>query len=481
MPRVGRDAGLRWLYLWRAMLNRRALLPLAISLVGCAPTPPPPAEAPAVTIPRAAVTAAPEAAAPTASSALLAAVPSNAMVVVRIDGRALRAAPIYAQALAALAVFDGAQKRVDDFHARCGINLLETIDEVVYARTGAGETDDVTLAHVRADDAAVLRCAASLLDGKPSRLEGAPAVRFVSGETPGVAVVASGVTIIGTENHVSAALGALRAHATALPEPARALDLGPAAVVSFSVSGAGYGGISSGSGVIEMDASHVALRAVAGFPSAAEASAFAAQAHTGISGASLELGAAPGGAGEALRDYLTRIHIDTDGPRVRGGLELQGGAQAQTQLVSTLSAVGIYAVRRYLTQAKLAEAKNTVSAIARDLAAYMEMADARGKHPARFPPSAPPTPAQVPSGNKFRPDASTWSHPTWKAIHFEMEMPMYYSYEIITSKDGRTATVRAHGDLNGDGKLSTIERAVTLAKDGSVTVAPKLELKDESE
>lgn len=462
------------------MLNRRALLPLAIALVACAPTAPPPAEAPALTIPRAAVTAAPEAA-KAASSALLAAVPSNTRVVVRVDGRALRAAPIYGQALGALAAFEGAKKRVDDFHASCGINLLETIDEVVYARTGAGETEDVTLARVRADDAAVLRCAASLLDGKPSKLEGTPAVRFVSGETPGVVVVFSGVTIIGTEDHVSAALGALRSHASALLEPARGLDLGPAAVVSFSVSGNGYGSISSGTGVLEIDASHIALRTLIGFPSAAEASAFEAQANTGISGISLELGATPGGAGEALRDYLTRVHIAADGPHVRGSLELQGGVQAQTQLVGTLSAVAIHAVRRYLAQSKLAEAKSTVSYISRTLASYMEQEDAKGKRPLRFPPSAPPTPAQVPSGAKFRPDASTWGHPTWKALHFEMEMPMYYSYEIITSKDGRTATVRAHGDLDGNGKLSTIERTLTLAKDGSVTVSPKLELKDEFE
>jgi hypothetical protein len=462
------------------MLNRRALLPLAIALVACAPAPLPPAEAPAVTVPRPAVAAAPEAA-PTASSALLAAVPANATVVVRIDGRALRAAPIYGLALNMLAAFDGARKRVDDFHASCGINLLETIDEVVYARTGAGETDDVTLARVRADDAAVLRCAASLLDGKPSKLEGAPAVRFVANKAPGAAVVFDGVTIIGTEDHVSAALGMLRAHASALPEPARGLDLGPAAVVSFSVSGAGYGGISSGAGVLEMDPSHIAIRTEVGFPSAADASAFEARANTGISSMSLELGAAPGGFGELLRDYLTRIHISADGPRVRGDLTLQGGVEAQTKLVGTLSSVAIYAVRRYLMTSKVNEAKSTVSAIARDLAAYMEMEVAKGKRPSRFPPSAPATPTRVPSGDKFTPNASTWSHPTWKAIHFEMGSPMRYSYEIITSKDGRTATVRAHGDLDGNGKLSTIERAVTLNKDGSVTLSPKLFVNDEYE
>jgi hypothetical protein len=143
--------------------------------------------------------------------------------------------------------------------------------------------------------------------------------------------------------------------------------------------------------------------------------------------------------------------------------------------------VGVYAVRQYLAQSKLAEAKSTVGAISRSLAAYMEMEDAKGKRPTRFPPSAPLTPARVPAATRTAPDASTWSHPTWKALRFEMDMPGYYSYEIVTAKDGHTATVRAHGDLDGDGKLSTIERTLILGKDGTVVVAPELVLHDELE
>ncbi len=299
------------------------------------------------------------------------------------------------------------------------------------------------------------------------------------GGTEGVVVAASGVTIIGTEPQVSAALGRSGARASSRSRRA-ALDRGPATVVSFSVTDVSYGGITSGSGVLEMDATHVAIRALVGLVSPDAAASLAAQAHTGIDRASAELGAAPDG-GEGLRGYLSLIRIDTEGSRVRGALELQGGAVEQTKLVGTLSAVGIYAVRRYLIQAKLAEAKNTVGAIARNLAVYMEGEDAKGKRPTRFPPSAPPTPAKVPAGAKFKPDASTWSHPTWKALHFEMEMPMYYSYEIITSKDGRSATVRAHGDLDGNGKLSTIELTLTLNKDGSAEIAPKLVLQNELE
>jgi type IV pilus assembly protein PilA len=464
------------------MLTRRALLalPLALSLAACAPTTGAAAVAPIVASPAVASDAravvVPAAAA--ASSALLAAVPANATLVARLDGRVLRAAPIFANAMAAIQAFPMIQARLEDFNGRCGVNLLEAVDEVVIARTGPGDDEDVTLARVRAEDGAVLRCVLSLLHGKAAMIGADPAVRI---DAASVAVVVDGITILGSEGNVGAAIKAVRSHEVALPKPARALDLGPSTVAAFSLSGPGFGGISSGTGVLEMDDHHLAIRATGGLDSAAEATALEQQARGAIDRASADLGAAPDGAGEALQGYLSRVHVSAEGSRVRAEMQLDGGVEAQAKLVGTLSAVGIYGVRQYLAQAKLAEAKNAVGAISRGLAVYMEREDATGKRATRFPPSAPPTPAKVPSGTKFATDASTWSHPTWKALRFEMDMPVYYSYEIVTSKDGRTATVRAHGDLDGDGKLSTIERTLTLGKDGTVVMDPKLVLHDELE
>jgi hypothetical protein len=463
------------------MLIRRALLalPVALSLAACAPTTAAPAVAPVVASPPVAsevkAVVVPAAA---ASSALLASVPANATLVARIDGRVLRAAPIFANAMLAIQAFPQIQGRLDDLNGRCGVNLLEAVDEVVIARTGPGDDEDVTLARVRAEDGAVLRCVMSLLHGKAAMIGQDPAVRI---DASSVAVVVEGVTILGSEGTVGAAIKAVRSHDATLPKPARALEIGPSTVVAFSLSGPGYGGISSGTGVLEMDDRHLAIRAAGGLGSAAEATGLEQQAHGALDRASADLGAAPDGAGEALRGYLARVHVSAEGSRLRAEMQLDGGVEAQAKLVGTLSAVGIYGVRQYLAQAKLAEAKSTVGAISRDLAAYMEREDAKGKRPTRFPPSAPPTPAKVPSGTKSAPDASTWSHPTWNAIHFVMEMPTYYSYEIVTSKDGHVATVRAHGDLNGNGKLSTIERTLTLGKDGTVVMDPKLVLQDELE
>ncbi|MEP7123631.1 MAG: hypothetical protein ABJE95_22075 [Byssovorax sp.] len=463
------------------MLIRRALLalPFALSLMACAPSTATPAAAPVGASPPVAAEAmAAIAPAATSASPLLAAVPANATLVVRIDGKALRGAPIFANAMGAIHAFPMIQARLDDVNERCGLDLLDAVDEVVVARTGPREDQDVTLARVRADDGAVLRCVMGLLHGKATTIGPDPAVRL---DVETVAVVVDGVTILGGDSMVDAAIKAVRAHATTLPKPARALFVGPSTVASFALAGPGFGPVSDGAGVFEIDDHHLAIRATGTLGSAAEATALTQQVHGGIDQASADLGAAPGGAGEALKGYLSQIHVAAEGSRVHADLDLKGGVEAQAQLVGTLSAVGIYGVRQYLLQAKLAEAKNTVGAISRALAAFMEREDAKGKRATRFPPSAPLTPAKVPSGTRSSPDGSTWSHPTWKALHFEMDTPGYYSYEVVTSKDGHTATVRAHGDLDGDGKLSTIERTLTLGKDGVVVMAPKLELIDELE
>lgn len=461
-------------------VTRRALVPLLLSVAACSPAvaTPPPAAPTVVSPPIAAAATVPVAPANQASSALLAGVPANAFFVSRIDGKVLRAAPIYATAMSAIQAFPMAQGRIDDFNGRCGLNLLDVIDEAVLAKIGTSDDEDVTLVRFHAGDAAVLRCVTGLFHGKPATIGNDPAVRFGSRT---VAVVVEGITIIGVEANVSAAIKAIRAHEAGVPKPARALDIGPSTVASFALSGPGPAGISSGAGVFEMDDHHLALRVDGSVASADQATSLVQQARAAIDGAKAELGAAPEGAGEALRGYLSRVKVSADGERLHAEMEIAGGAEAQAALVGTLSAVSIYAVRRYLAQAKLAEAKNTVGAISRGLIAYMEMESANGKRPTRFPSSAPATPAKAPSGTKFVPDESTWSHPTWKALRFEMTMPMYYSYEVSVAKDGKTATVRAHGDLDGDGKLSTIEQTLTIDKKGDVAASPKLTLIDELE
>jgi hypothetical protein len=137
--------------------------------------------------------------------------------------------------------------------------------------------------------------------------------------------------------------------------------------------------------------------------------------------------------------------------------------------------LGISALRRYVAQTKTAEARNTLQELAKRLMGLVATAKARGEA-ARFPPSAPPVPTEVPHASKWaNPD---WSHPTWRAIGFLIEMPIYYRYQIVTSPDRKHVVVRAEGDLNGDGKTSSLyEVALDIDNAGAVVVSP-LTIKD---
>ncbi len=173
-----------------------------------------------------------------------------------------------------------------------------------------------------------------------------------------------------------------------------------------------------------------------------------------------------------LRSVLPTLHSSVRDQRVTLELRVDGDGAAQARGIGALAAVGIYGVRRYLAQAKEAEARNTVAQISKDLAAYYETLPP-GKR--LLPPSAPLTPATVPHGHKVQTKPDDWNHGTWKAIQFEMIDPQYYSYEIVTAKDRKSAVVRATGDLNGDDIESRFSIKLQVDEHGELMVAPYIE------
>jgi hypothetical protein len=70
--------------------------------------------------------------------------------------------------------------------------------------------------------------------------------------------------------------------------------------------------------------------------------------------------------------------------------------------------------------------------------------------------------------------ARDWSHRTWRALEFAPEDELHYAYEIAISRDRRTATIRATGDLDGDGTPSVLELGVRVRFDGQVVVDPEV-------
>jgi hypothetical protein len=76
-----------------------------------------------------------------------------------------------------------------------------------------------------------------------------------------------------------------------------------------------------------------------------------------------------------------------------------------------------------------------------------------------FPPSAPLTPAEVPRGVRADDPHGAWDHPTWRALGFGFDYAHAFSFEFDSGTVGGQAHFRAiaHGDLDGDGVVSTFE------------------------
>jgi hypothetical protein len=115
-------------------------------------------------------------------------------------------------------------------------------------------------------------------------------------------------------------------------------------------------------------------------------------------------------------------------------------------------AVAVPQMRRDLRASRLAEPVESLSRIAN-----AAVGPALEPGP-RFPPSAPLTPAAVPRGTRVVDPPGTWDHPTWKALAFAPDGPHAFAYELESSAGKGEARFRAsaHGDLDGDGVVSTL-------------------------
>jgi len=74
-----------------------------------------------------------------------------------------------------------------------------------------------------------------------------------------------------------------------------------------------------------------------------------------------------------------------------------------------------------------------------------------------YPESVGLTPATVPRAESVVDSPGTWEHPTWKKLGFSQTVPHNFSF-AFDSRNGKglaTFRARAHGDLDGDGILST--------------------------
>lgn len=169
-------------------------------------------------------------------------------------------------------------------------------------------------------------------------------------------------------------------------------------------------------------------------------------------------------------------------------------------IVGVLAALAIYGVRKYIANAKTAEARNSLGQISKDAAsAYARegmagvvlapgaTADVSNKLCASATQTVPTGGAGLIKGQKYQSDPGEWSldsgtpHTGFACLKFSMTDPQYYMYTYTSTgggADGDNFDATANGDLNGDSTLSTFVMSGKVQKGTSggleVNVAPNI-------
>lgn len=448
------------------MRARTLAAALAVSALGCTPATPPtrPPENRAVVTPPA--RSVPDAAAPAAEPELpriLSALPADAELYVYVDGDRLRESPL-------LAVWAAASEQLDaeptqKVRTICGFDLQKSLSEAALAaQTGdAGRPTFVAVVEIDRGAFAALECLKKL--GATSATAG---VELGHGL---IAVDSGSSLVLGDPELVRLTAERLAKGARArLPERLNELFRAQPNAEIRAVDQIGKQMKEVPFGWASLSASSTprrfALRIEADAPDAATAQSFAQAFESTASSPFAARGDTPG------------VRTWTEGNRLLWELSVDGAPKDQAFRLGVASALGVNAVRRYLARSKAMERSVSLAEIALRLGRYAE-----GRPPGqrRFPPSAPLTPKTVPAGTKATLEANAWSHPTWKAIGFSVPGPVYYSYEIVTARGGRSTVIRAIGDLDGDGVLSKAEIKLTIDAQGNVLTDADTPIENELE
>lgn len=162
-------------------------------------------------------------------------------------------------------------------------------------------------------------------------------------------------------------------------------------------------------------------------------------------------------------------------------------------IVGVVLAVGIPTFLRTVRISRISEAAEQLDRMYLGVAAYygsLQLVDGQ-RRIGCLPPSAGPTPAvPTPAGVEldfFQDDLP--GAETWRALDFNPEGIVRYSYSFLPAQDGCEppdpaprvlVTWRAQGDLDGDGELSMFERSASVV-DGELVPDALLLVYDRTE
>ena len=164
-------------------------------------------------------------------------------------------------------------------------------------------------------------------------------------------------------------------------------------------------------------------------------------------------------------------------------------------IIGVLAALAIYGVRKYLLNAKTAEARAALGRISKDassafdrermVATAMGMREEREATNQLCPPAGDPVPdlpAKI-QGKKYQSDPEDWDDGEgWSCLRYTMQDPQYFQYMYSASGTGAVDDeifATAAGDLDGDTTLSTYQLAGKVQKGNNgdiiLTLAPSIQ------
>lgn len=154
-------------------------------------------------------------------------------------------------------------------------------------------------------------------------------------------------------------------------------------------------------------------------------------------------------------------------------------------IIGVLAALAIYGVRKYLTNAKTAEARTGLGRMAKDAQSAFEretmsqdVIPLEGREGISralcvTAPLVPDTVAEISNG-KYQSSPADWNQVGWSCLKFSMSDPQYFQYgyesDAVAGTNGAvgdTFTAIANGDLDGDGTTSSFEFFGALQEDSS--------------
>jgi hypothetical protein len=91
-----------------------------------------------------------------------------------------------------------------------------------------------------------------------------------------------------------------------------------------------------------------------------------------------------------------------------------------------------------------------------------------GRLPQQSVGPTPPVGRCCEQGGTCTADASLWDDPAWKALRFTIDDSFRYSYQYEVIDGGRSAVLRAIGDLDCDGTSGTYELKLEPGADGAL-------------